>query len=63
MSHRIQTMLPRQLYCGLPQPFGDFRPVRLCAPELIQLPLQLDDRLGDGQGVLIVQYQPTSADD
>ena len=39
MSNSIQTMLLRQLYCRLPHPFRNLRPMRLCAAELIQLPL------------------------
>ena len=44
---RIYAMLPRQFHCGLPQWFRQLRPYRLCAAELIELTLQLYDRLRD----------------
>jgi hypothetical protein len=63
MSNRMQTVLPRQFYGSLPQRFRKLGPMWLLTSKPIQLALQLHDRLGDGQGALVVQCQPTSADD
>jgi hypothetical protein len=63
MSDRMQTVLPRQFYCGLPKRLRQLRPMRLHAAKLIKPSLQLRDWLGDTGCAFIVQYQPTSAAD
>jgi hypothetical protein len=59
----MQTVLPRQFYCGLPKRLRQLGPMRLSAAKLIKPSLQLCDWLWDGGCVFVVQYQPTSAAD
>jgi hypothetical protein len=59
----MQTVLPSQLYRGLPKRLRQFRPMRPTAAKLIKPSLQLRDWLGDRGCAFIVQYQPTSAAD
>ncbi len=63
MSDRMQTVLPRQFYCGLPKRLRQLRPMRLRAAKLIKPSLQLRDWLRDGGCVFVVQCQPTLATD
>lgn len=52
MSNRMQTVLPRQFYGSLPQRFRKLGPMWLRTSKLIQLALQLHDRLGMGKVLL-----------
>jgi hypothetical protein len=63
MSNRMQTVFPRQFYCGLPKRLRQLRPMRPTAAKLIKSSLQLHDRLGARGSVFVIQYQPTSTAD
>ena len=64
MSDRIDTVLPGQASTAACRSVsGSFARTGLHAAKLIQLPLQLLDRIGNGRCAFTVQYQPTPVTD